>query len=213
MDDDDRGAANCGSRFGMAKEAKGMLPEFSGNSWSGWKFSHMFCEMGGELRVTRNRSGGLLGTEKDGLKGVGGLVMERDVRPPMSVSVVGRGGGAEVTGRAGAPMTVTRPCACPAGSRGGIGAGVCGRDRSYETWGVGGPLEKGISISSNLRLGGSSCFAPALAPLAILLCLSPAAFCSRSSSFLLPRMYSNSVWTIFATSHTLETSLRASMHL
>jgi len=45
----------------------------------------------------------------------------------------------------------------------------------------------------------------------VLCALRPAAFCNLSSSTLLPRMDSNSVCTIFATSHTFATSFRAFM--
>lgn len=36
----------------------------SGKSWSGWKFSQSCCDIGGEFRVTRKRSGGVAGMEK-----------------------------------------------------------------------------------------------------------------------------------------------------
>ena len=65
----------------------GML-ELSGNNWSGWKFSHVDCEMFGEFLVTRYRSGGVGGTEKEGLKGVAGRVCGLELVPPMNVSPV-----------------------------------------------------------------------------------------------------------------------------
>lgn len=47
------------------------MPESSGKSWFGWKFSQRLWEIGGELRVTRYRSGGVPGTmASPGLNGV-----------------------------------------------------------------------------------------------------------------------------------------------
>ena len=40
----------------------------------------------GEFRVTRYKSGGVAGTEKDGLNGVAGLVCGRELEPPMKAS-------------------------------------------------------------------------------------------------------------------------------
>ena len=70
-----------GDRLGNADRL-----ELSGKSWSGWKFSHRACEMFGELRVTRYKSGGVAGRENEGLNGVAGLVWGRELVPPMKVS-------------------------------------------------------------------------------------------------------------------------------
>lgn len=119
----------------------------SGKSWSGWKFSHTACDRFGEFRVTRYRSGGVPGTEKDGLNGVGGLVCGRDV-VPMNVSML--------------------LCLVPPGDvtcGGGIALfecsfltawlGVCGRDRSYDSCGVGVVTLKSMAISSYFRFADS----------------------------------------------------------
>lgn len=50
----------------------------SGNSWSGWKFSHNDCGIGGEWRVTRKRSGGVAGMDNPPGKGEAGRVPPRD---------------------------------------------------------------------------------------------------------------------------------------
>lgn len=84
------------------------MPESSGNSWFGWKFSHKLCEMGGEERVTRYKSGGVPGGRfSGGWKGVVGRVDVPRV-PVMKVSLEG-----------------VRVSWMSEG-----GAGVCGRERS-----------------------------------------------------------------------------------
>ena len=75
----------------------------SGNSRSGWKFSHRFWDIGGEFRVTRYRSGGVAGTEYDGLKGVGGRVLLRDAPVPKKTSPEWRKVGDNVDGAAMLP--------------------------------------------------------------------------------------------------------------
>jgi hypothetical protein len=83
--------------------------------------------------VTRYNSGGLAGTESDGLNGVVGRVRGIDMNVVFIWISEGGGGG-------GGP---------------GVGAGVCGRERSYEIVGTG-PVGSGPrSISSNLRFTGS----------------------------------------------------------
>src|SRR5271155_3193181 len=58
------GICSCGSTavFGGGLE-NGIVFVPSGNSWSGWKFSHNDWDIGGEFRVTKNRSGGVAGIE------------------------------------------------------------------------------------------------------------------------------------------------------
>ena len=56
--------------------------------------------------MTRYRSGGVGGTEKDGLKGVGGLVCDLDDDPPINVSLC-RCAGDLIVG--GAPIVADCP--------------------------------------------------------------------------------------------------------
>jgi len=133
-------APSCGE----ASSGKNAVP--SGNSCSGWKFSQRDGERLGEVRVTRNRSGGVAGRENCPLKGVVGRVFPRERPVPVKDS---RGTPGEPWGRFGAEC-------CPISSLDGVAAGVCGRDRSYETGGVGPPFGSPRSMSSNLRLGGRS---------------------------------------------------------
>lgn len=163
----------------------------------------------GEVRVTRKRSGGVAGRENCPLKGVVGRVFPRERPVPVKDS---RGTPGEPWGR----------CDAEGGGKSsldGVAAGVCGRDRSYETGGVGPPFGRPRSMSSNLRFGGRSgrlkggvgCWCCPSGRTRW--CRFPAAFCRRSSRTLFPRMDSNRVCTILATSHTLDTSLRACIHM
>lgn len=70
--------------------------------------------------MTRYKSGGVGGTEKDGLKGVAGLVCGREFVPPMKVSAAPCRVLGEVTGGGCMPLGCSFLEAL----------GVCGRDRS-----------------------------------------------------------------------------------
>ncbi len=83
----------------------------------------MDCERFGEFLVTRYRSGGVVGSENDGLKGVAGRVCGRDAVPPMNVSAFCLALG-EVTG--GGIVVCT-------GSPFMVILGVCGLERSYDS--------------------------------------------------------------------------------
>lgn len=101
----------------------------------------MACERLGEFLVTRYRSGGVVGTENDGLKGVAGRVCGREAVPPMNVSAFCLEFG-EVTG-GGIAVCV--------GSAFSAILGVCGLERSYDSCGWGALTLKSIAISSYLR--------------------------------------------------------------
>ena len=59
----------------------------SGNNCSGWKFSQSDGERLGDVRVTRNRSGGVAGRENWPLKGVVGRVFPRERPVPVKDSL------------------------------------------------------------------------------------------------------------------------------
>jgi hypothetical protein len=83
--------------------------------------------------VTRYNYGGVAGTESDRLNGVVGRVRAIDM--DMIFIWISEGGG---------------------GGEPGIGAGLCGRERSYDIVGSTGPVGSGPrSISSNLCFTGS----------------------------------------------------------
>lgn len=121
------GIWSCGSTgFGGGEKFENDMFMPSGKSWSGWKFSQSDCEMLGELRVTRKRSGGVAGTENVGLNGDVGRVFPRELPVPRYGSCCDRWLFGDICGP---DMDGPLPDGCPI-SLDGVTAGVCGLDLS-----------------------------------------------------------------------------------